>query len=210
MPKGEITSKKRGGDNVPEISEELREIVEKLPDEQLINIGASSGFIYCGTGEEFAKIRDGLNADLNERYIKSALETRKTMEKLADRMTGELTDNLNAAVNQFKVAVTSVEESIKRMNSLVKKDDKREPLVPLDERKVKETYKRLDGTGINILIDGDEEGAFWDIGEYRRWKQNQKLEVLAMNCYTALLYIKDHRSEEDINLALKMAGMEAE
>lgn len=109
-----------------EVSDELQAIIDTLPDDDMIAIGAQSGYIWFGHPDEYAKIKNGLNATLDDRYINKAFELRRSMATAITRANDQL-KTIDKATNAIKDATVSIEEMEQTIKKLAEKASEWKP-----------------------------------------------------------------------------------
>lgn len=161
----------------------LLDIVNEMKDKQLIEIGSEngSGFFYIGTVEDLKK-----NIDEYDKMVKDYANTR--IENANSRLTSsinnpptisEYMETIATAYRQGKdpdLSYEGYEKYLKKyFSSLVSKkktlDDRfdyYEQLKPLFERKVVDERRSIvDKGAVNVIVEGDEKGRFWDKSEVK-------------------------------------------
>lgn len=123
----------------------LNEWLQTLHAEKIVFIGSRSNFLYIG------KQRDSFLA----------------MRNLDDVYREKLEKRLAVARQQYEYSVMldRKREMITHEEEIQKAKKRIADYVPFGERYVKEVYKRFSDEGTVIIIEGREQGKYWDIGK---------------------------------------------
>lgn len=165
----------------------LTQQIAELPDDQIIHVGALSGFFFCGTKDEYEASIDTISDWLllrmkqeRDKLIRDKREFYRLWGQLAERMAAILADPDDQTLypKTAKIAA-SLGVSIKEMPSI----NRRLPAIernikefkPVRKRIVNDCYPRLDPEdGVNIIVEGCEAGRYWTLEEYRNGVVNSK------------------------------------
>lgn len=158
----------------------LTEQIAELPDDQIIHVGALSGFFFCGTKDEYEASIDTISDWLllrmkqeRDKLVRDKREFYRLWGQLAERMAAILADPDDQTLypKTAKIAA-SLGVSIKEMPSINRRIPAIEKNIkefkPVRERVVNDCYPRLDPEdGVNIIVEGCEAGRYWTLEEYR-------------------------------------------
>jgi len=155
----------------PEVEEKvystLKMEIDYLDDpDTMIHLGAvdGSGFWFVGTREEFYKVYRRINMKLNDDMLNSKMKAYrdyiKTMERLTDMIKCPQKPKDKGKRSKLWHEAQSRYDTYWKKKGYIDSKPK-----PIDERKVKEMYPRIQG-GIVILVEGIEPGLYWDREEY--------------------------------------------
>lgn len=159
-----LSSKERKGEKV---KMKINEVIQEMDNETILNIGSGSGWFFIGKKEDYEKniekiSRSYLN-NAKEREKKYRERIREANEVLADR---KLTfDELEKMVKKIRRNFPALKLVEKYINEFI----------PIKKREVKNIYdKDKKEDGICIVVEGTENGKFWDREEWER--ENGKIE----------------------------------
>jgi len=145
--------------------ETLENVVENFKGSGVIlHIGAQSGFFFVGTAEEFEKEIDDISAGfipVLEDKIKNAqddirLVAQTTIRKNYDEDISVFSTRLTSAATRLRTAIKIIPE----IKAYIKK------YTPIRKRKVKSFNKRIEENTIAIVVEGIENGDYWDRTEW--------------------------------------------
>ena len=154
--------------------------------EGIIAIGASSGFIFIGTREQYEE-------EIDKAYKKAVTGAKETLKDAEARLEAlkrggfndieicrsipETTDvtELSETFAEWRFSADKLEKYAKllkafteRYESAAKSKARAERILsskPYREREIKEKYKAIRKGQTNIIIEGDENGRFWSLDE---------------------------------------------
>lgn len=145
--------------------EVLENVVENFKGSDIIlHIGAQSGFFFVGTAEEFEKeiddISDGFIPVLEDK-IRNAqcdieLVSKATLCKRDDEDIEIFSTRLTNAAAKLRAAIRSIPETEAYIKSYT----------PIRKRKVKSFNKRIEENTVAIIVEGIENGDYWDRTEW--------------------------------------------
>lgn len=154
----------------------LTQLIAELPDDQTLHIGAKCNYFFCGTKAEYEtdidkvsdQLLEGMHAERRKllarkkrfptTYNKVAkltpdTEDEETLKKLA-RAASTLANAANGIISANR-RLPVVEQNIAEFK-------------PVRGRNVLDFYPCLDeADGVNIIVEGCEEGRYWTVDEYR-------------------------------------------
>lgn len=145
----------------------INEVIQEMDNETILNIGSESGWFFIGKKEDYEKniekiSRSYLN-NAKEREKKCREKIREANEVLADsKLTFDELDKMIKKIRRYLPALKLVEKYINEF-------------IPIKKREVKNIYdKNKKEDGICIVVEGTENGKFWDREEWER--ENGKIE----------------------------------
>ena len=142
----------------------LREYLEKADADTIIHIGSGNSFFFVGPKEEF----DPENTDA---FFKSEAKRRcenyvKCISRSLERV---FSDGLKEEAKQQ--SHRRIKEHLQPILSNV---TYLHDFIPVIEREIKEIYKRIQGDGIIVIVEGTEFGPYWDRKEYLEYREKRK------------------------------------
>ena len=130
----------------------LKELLETVSREQMVNIGSGSGFFFCGPLGDFFDRKEKIESGIVKKYQIQYERAAKELESLKRRDDGG---------KEFKAAIRK--QNTRKKNAQAALD----AFKPLDEREVIDTCRSLmDKRFVSIVIKGQEHGSYWDYAEY--------------------------------------------
>ena len=140
----------------------LDKLVKEIEsDNEVLHIGSGTGFIFIGTRKEYDQQIDGVSKRYYDFYRsippareKSILNTAIEIAKLKrdHRYKSELIKKVNKITALY--------------NSKIAAEDYIKIFKPLRNRKVLEAYPRIQKDGVCIIVEGMEQGKYWDKSEW--------------------------------------------
>lgn len=140
----------------------LDKLVKEIEsDNEVLHIGSGTGFIFIGTRKEYDQQIDGVSKHYYDFYRsiphareKSILNTAIEIAKLKrdHKYKSELIKKVNKITTLY--------------NSEIAAEDYIKIFKPLRNRKVLEVYPRIQKDGICIIVEGIEQGRYWDKSEW--------------------------------------------
>ena len=159
-----LSSKEGKGEKV---KMKINEVIQEMDNETILNIGSESGWFFIGKKEDYEKNIEKISSS----YLNNAKEReKKYREKIREA---------NEALSDNKITFDELTKMVKRIRTyfpglkLVEKyiND----FIPIKKREVKSIYdKDKKEDGICIVVEGTENGNFWDREEWER--ENGKIE----------------------------------
>lgn len=137
----------------------LSDVIDKLPDDEVIYIGSDTGFFFAGSKTEYYRDIDQISQDYLQTAHKKLKEHLKRIKKLNEDLRKPVVDFAQTKTIQGKIR-TAVEKAQYNEKYISEFE-------PIPDRNVLEIYKRLQGDGICIIVAGDENGKYWSAEEYR-------------------------------------------
>ena len=145
--------------------EALENVVENFKGSDIIlHIGAQSGFFFVGTAEEFEKeiddISDGFIPVLEDK-IRNAqrdieLVSKTTIRKDFEEDVETFSTRLTNAAARLRTALKLIPETRAYIKNYT----------PIRKRKVKSFNKRIEENTVAIVVEGIENGDYWDRTEW--------------------------------------------
>lgn len=137
----------------------LADVIDNLPDDQVIHIGSDTGFFFVGSKAEYYRDIDQISKDYLQTAHKKLKEHLKRIKKLNEDLKKPVVDFAQTKTIQGKIR-TAVEKAQYNENYI-------STFEPITDRKVVEIYNRLQGGGICVVVTGAENGKYWSVEEYR-------------------------------------------
>lgn len=140
----------------------LIDAIKEMPDDIEMCLGAGRAFMFCGNRNEFYRDIDHVN---------------RHQIKIAERKMKKAYNGILKKFKELKTSKVSIE-------SLRKKTELLEELFAeyykcveylmgygrIEERKIESVKNRIHKNSIAIIVEGTENGGFWDKEEYDRWR----------------------------------------
>ena len=137
--------------------------ISLMGEDDILHIGSSAGFIFIGTKEEYLKNVGGISAHWKKFYQ----DIVKSREKSIMSTVAEITK----LKKDYKYR-TALEDKLKRLKILYASKTGAEDILkafkPIQHRKVLDVYPRIQMDGICIIVEGQEQGKYWDKSEWDR------------------------------------------
>ena len=137
----------------------LADVIDKLPDDEVIHIGSDTGFFFVGCKAEYYRDIDQISQDYLQTAHKKLKEHLKRIKNLNEDLRKPVVDFAQIKTIQGKIR-TAVEKAQYNESYI-------SSFEPIPDRKVIEIYKRLQGDGICVIVTGVENGKYWSAEEYR-------------------------------------------
>lgn len=139
---------------------QLDKLVSEQDADTIIYIGSANAWFFVGTKAEYGGEIDHISEDLLNNRLRRARENMRLFhrrvreaKKLAERgETPRPTSlaNINAAISS---GLSNTAYAAR--------------FVPVRARQIRDSYHGINGKDFKILVEGDEEGKYWDYEEYR-------------------------------------------
>lgn len=141
----------------------LSDVIDKLPDDEVIHIGSDTGFFFVGSKAEYYRDIDQISKDYLQTVHKKLKEHLKRIKKLNEDLGKPVVDFAQIKTTQGKIrtAVGKAQYNEKYISEFE----------PIPDRKVLEIYKRLQGDGICVIVTGAEMG---NIGRWKNIETNNR------------------------------------
>ena len=156
----------------------LQSALNELNNEELVYIGSKSAFFFIGHPQEFIEQAE----DISAMWIRKCEKAKdKAYNNLIAHEEVKPKVGVNGVKQIYNVTTRKKENVPVPYEELYKKWQQREASLkktlenaemafekfkPFLERVVKDSYKRIDGTGTVVIIRGSEVGNFWTYQEY--------------------------------------------
>lgn len=142
----------------------LKEYLEKADADTILHIGAGNSFFFVGPKGEFKP--EDIDTFFKDKAKRLCENYVKYISRSLERV---LSDGLEEKTKQS--SYRRIKENLRPILSNV---TYLHDFTPVSEREVKETYKRLQGDGIVVIVDGTEFGLYWDRKEYLEDREKRK------------------------------------
>ena len=140
---------------------ELDKLVHDQDEDTIICIGSKSAWFFIGTKAEYEadidQISEGLlskgmvrRARENMRLFKHRVRNIKRLAERGETPQATSLVNINSALNKALINTAYAAR-----------------FAPVRSRRIRDTYHGINGKDVKILVEGDEEGKYWDAEEYR-------------------------------------------
>lgn len=157
--------------------ETLGAVLSRLDENQLVKVGSKDGSSWFFIGQKKVLIGNDLIYDAEiESWLKERLKTAR--QTLNDKMKQEPTyfNFTKAEIDKFlnggicDLSIEKYHEYVKhywkgimtRAKTVIKREEAIKNQIPLLSRPVVSADESIKGDGIRIIIEGTEEGRFWD------------------------------------------------
>ena len=148
------------GENI--VGMKLIDAVKGMPDDIEMCIGAGRAFMFCGNRNEFYRDIDHVNHH---------------QVKIVERKMKKAYNGILKKFKELKTSKVSVESLRKKSELLEELFEEYYKCVKylmgygkIEERKIESVKNRIHKNSIAIIIEGTENGGFWDKEEYDRWR----------------------------------------
>ena len=142
----------------------LREYLEKADAEEILHIGAANSFFFVGPKGEF-------NPEHIDAFFKG--EAKRRCENYVKYISRSLERVFNDGLEE-KTKQSSHRRIKEHLQPILSNVTYLHDFTPVAEREVKEIYKRIQGDGIVVIVDGTEFGPYWDRKEYLDCHEKRK------------------------------------
>lgn len=137
--------------------------ISLMDEDDILHIGSSTGFIFIGTKEEYHKNVGGISAHWKKFYQDIVKSREKSIMSTVTEITKLKKD--------YKYR-TALEDKLSRLKILyaskMTAEDILKAFKPIQHRKVLDVYPRIQMDGICIIVEGQEQGKYWDKQEWDR------------------------------------------
>lgn len=142
----------------------LREYLEKADADTILHIGSGNSFFFVGPKGEFKP--EDIDTFFKDKAKRLCENYVKCISRSLERV---FSDGLEEKMKQS--SHRRIKEHLRLILSNV---TYLHDFTPVIKREVKETYKRLQGDGIVVIVDGTEFGLYWDRKEYLEHREKRK------------------------------------
>lgn len=160
------------------LQEKIKKI--KIDEGEYIHIGSGSGYFFVGTKEEyegwFDRISEEYRKRIEDKMIASAIALNKRkpfnpkIDVLSPTSTDEIGDYIKALLNfnrELKDKISKEIADVKHNYQTYHSSKKElESWTDFKDREVKDVFDRISGDGVAVIIDGCENGNYWDRKEF--------------------------------------------
>ena len=137
--------------------------ISLMDADDILHIGSSTGFIFIGTKEEYYKNVGGISAHWKKFY--------QDIVKIREKSIMSTVAEITKLKKDYKYK-TSLEDKINKLKILYASKTGAEDILkvfkPVQSRKVLDVYPRIQMDGICIIVEGAEQGKYWDKSEWDR------------------------------------------
>lgn len=142
----------------------LKEYLEEADADAILHIRAGYSFFFVGPKGEFKP------EDIDTFFKDEAKRRCENYVKYISRSLERVfSDGLEEKTKQS--SYRRIKENLRPILSNV---TYLHDFTSVSEREVKETYKRLQGDGIVVIVEGTELGLYWDRKEYLEYREKRK------------------------------------
>lgn len=153
----------------------LKELMATLPGDEEIAVGCSSAYHYIGTAAHFLEVEGRISTVLLESLVTRKNRAQTELKGLCDHGVPPMKREEGMSVELYAEQVRRAAERLKTLTrhiqSLTQSIAEFTPLIIREVRSVEKTpvYGKT-----QILLNGDEAGAFWFQEEYDHWERTGK------------------------------------
>lgn len=142
----------------------LQEYLEKANADTILHIGAGNSFFFVGPKGEFKP--EDIDAFLRGEAKRRCENYVKCISRSLERVfsDGPKEKTKQSSHRRIKEYLQPILSNVTYLHDFV----------PVIDREVKETYKRLQGDGIVVIVEGTEFGLYWDREEYLEYREKRK------------------------------------
>lgn len=161
-----------------DVSTNLMDVLPQIKSR--VFIGSNSSFFFIGKAEDFIEKIDYYTEQAHDQAVNKVLGTKKKIELSkkhiadAEEFIAKAKKERSEKVRKKRIAEGNFKkeraiEQLRRCKEYLPILQQRErEFVPLRNRKVKEVYRRLQGDGMVVILDGYEIGSYWLTSEWNR------------------------------------------
>lgn len=157
----------------------LKELMATLPGDEEIAVGCSSAYHYIGTAAHFLEVEGRISTVLLESLVTRKNRAQTELKGLCDRGVPPIKREEGMSVEFYAEQVRRAAERLKTLTrhirSLTQSIAEFTPLITREVRSVEKTpvYGKT-----QILLNGNEAGAFWMQDEYENWEKTGKTALI--------------------------------
>lgn len=142
----------------------LKEYLERADGEAILHIGAGNSFFFVGPKGEFKP------EDIDTFFKDEAKRRCENYVKYISRSLERVfSDGLEEKTKQ-----SSHRRIKEHLQPILSNVTYLHDFTPVIDREVKEAYKRIQGDGIVVIVEGTEFGPYWDRKEYLEYREKRK------------------------------------
>ncbi len=167
----------------------LEKAVKQFKDDTLY-IGSKSAFFFIGTNKEFEKEVKELSKYWKEKHKDTLANSKyvlqlhmKNKPKPGDKQYKKLTDFTHGGtytkvieyeelLKIWEAKKLALEKTIERNKNILK------TFTSFDKRELLHCYRRIDGDGLVLVVEGYEIAKFWFKSEWDRYKRGDKVIII--------------------------------
>lgn len=145
------------------MQKKLINVLEKIEPDEIVYIGASSGFFFIGTAQDAINSIDDISLNF--------LSKMKDRRYIHFNKLDETIENIPVKkrhspkwVKEARKYARNIEDKCNLIDA-IEKDIKTFKMI--SDRRVIEIFSRIQNDGMCIIVEGTENGAFWSIEEYQ-------------------------------------------
>lgn len=145
--------------------EVLENVVENFKGSDIIlHIGAQSGFFFVGTAEEFEKEID----DISDGFVPVLEDKIKNAQRDIELVSNAtICKNFEEDIETFSTRLTNAAAKLRTAIKIIPETRAYiESYTPMRKRKVKSFNKRIEENTVAIVVEGIENGDYWDRTEW--------------------------------------------
>ena len=145
----------------------INEVIQEMDNETVLNVGSATGWFFVGKKEDYEKNIEKISRS----YLNAAKEREKNYrEKI--REANEVLADSRLTFDELSKMIKKIRRYLPRLKQEEKYIDE---FIPIKDRDVKSVYDKIKKEdGICIVVEGTENGNFWDREEWER--ENGKIE----------------------------------
>lgn len=159
-----LSSKEGKGEKV---KMKINEVIQEMDNETILNIGSGSAWFFIGKKEDYEKNIEKISRS----YLNNAKEKEKKYREKIREANEALSDN-KITFDELTKMVKRIRTYFPRLKLVEKYIDEFTPIKNRDVKSVYDKIKKEDG--ICIVVEGTENGKYWDREE--RERENGKIE----------------------------------
>ena len=142
----------------------LREYLEKADADTILHIGAGNSFFFVGPKDEFKP--EDIDAFFKD-------EAKRRCENYVQYISRSLERVFSDGLEE-KTKQSSHRRIKEHLQPILSNVTYLHDFTPVIDREVKEAYKRIQGDGIVVIVEGTEFGLDWDRKEYLEYREKRK------------------------------------
>ena len=160
-------------------------MLDAAPD-KVYCVGSKSGWVFCGTREEYAQHIDEANSLLLRNLKRTVRNTKKNLDVRCDSTPPPMRREPYRSSSGTMKDPETYEDYIKRLERYAKSTawmlkhlaDVKQKLADYTALRTREGLDDYDmpvSGGKAVIIKGSDNGSFWDVDEFREWIKTGKL-----------------------------------
>lgn len=140
-----------------EKNNDLQEFLAAMSDDDHICVGSASSYFFCGTVSDFKKCHKAIDRKLEE-YWKNRVASAR--EAVLGTCSGIAKDIREGTLRHNNIDANCFDMS-RIYKTYFANLDNLNNLLPVYQRKVKESYPRFDEPCTAVIVEGKEAGEYW-------------------------------------------------